>query len=146
MVYTAGTQRSGLFLNFWRQRWDSNPLRSVLQTDASTTSASPPYTQIYTQSCTQNALVSPIYATSSVPNLLKPHTACEKSRFCRPDFVGHYPPPVYNTQQNGPAVVDWGQEIRVGTSNSGAGPRVQTDTLQKYTDHAAHTGITSPAP
>ena len=66
--------------------------------------------------------------------------------FIQGDFVGHYPPPVYNTQQNGPAVIHWGQEIRVGTCTAGAGPRVQTDTLQKYTDHAAHTGITSPAP
>lgn len=61
-------------------------------------------------------------------------------------YVGHYPPAVYNTQQNGPAVVDWGQEIRVGTCTIGAGPRFQTDTHQKYTDHAAHTWITSPAP
>ena len=66
--------------------------------------------------------------------------------FIQGDFVGHYPPPVYNTQQNGPAVIHWGQEIRVGTCTAGAGPRVQTDTLQKYTDHAAHTGIISPAP
>ena len=57
-----------------------------------------------------------------------------------------YPIPVYNTSQNGAAVFHIGQEWRIGTCASGSGPRVQTDTLQKYTDHAAHTGITSPAP
>lgn len=56
------------------------------------------------------------------------------------------PTPVYNPQQNGSAVQHWGQEWRVGTCMIGSGPRVQTDTLQKYTDHAAHTGIVSPAP
>jgi hypothetical protein len=56
------------------------------------------------------------------------------------------PTPVYNTQQNRPAVYHWGQEWRIGTCTIGSGPRVQTDTLQKYTDHAAHIGITSPAP
>jgi len=58
----------------------------------------------------------------------------------------HYPTPVYNPSQNGSAVYHWGQEIRVGTCTIGSGPRVQTDTIQKYTDHGAHTGITSPAP
>ena len=62
------------------------------------------------------------------------------------ETAGHYPTPVYNQQQNGPAVYHWGQEWRVGTCTNGSGPRVQTDTLQKYTDHAAHAGITSPAP
>jgi hypothetical protein len=66
--------------------------------------------------------------------------------FIQGAFIGNYPPPVYNTQQNGPAVYSWGDEIRVGTCTFGAGPRVQTNTLQKYTDHAAHTGITTPAP
>jgi hypothetical protein len=66
--------------------------------------------------------------------------------FIQGAFIGNYPPPVYNTQQNGPAVYSWGDEIRIGTCTIGAGPRVQTNTLQKYTDHAAHTGITTPAP
>jgi hypothetical protein len=56
------------------------------------------------------------------------------------------PTPVFNMSENGPAVNHWGQEWRVGTCTIGSGPRVQTDTLRKYTDHAAHTGITSPAP
>lgn len=56
------------------------------------------------------------------------------------------PTPVYNPQENGLAVQHWGQEWRVGTCAIGSGPRVQTDTLQKYTDHAAHTNIVSPAP
>ena len=56
------------------------------------------------------------------------------------------PTPVYNTHQNGPAVQHWGQDWRVGTCQIGYGPRVQKDTLQKYTDHAAHTAITTPAP
>jgi hypothetical protein len=58
----------------------------------------------------------------------------------------HSPAPTYNQQQNGSAVQHWGQEWRLGTCMIGSGPRVQTDTIQKYTDHAAHTGITSPAP
>jgi len=35
-----------------------------------------------------------------------------------------------------------------GTCTTGAGPRprVETNTLQKYTDHAAYTGVTTPAP
>lgn len=56
------------------------------------------------------------------------------------------PTPVYNLQENGLAVQHWGQEWRVGTCAIGSGPRVQTDTIQKYTDHAAHTNIVSPAP
>jgi len=55
------------------------------------------------------------------------------------------PTPVYNTQQNGAAVQHWGQDYRVGACLTSA-PRVQSDTLQKYIDHAAHTGIVSPAP
>jgi hypothetical protein len=43
-------------------------------------------------------------------------------------------------------VVHWGQEWRAGSTTSGQGARVQTDTVQEYLDHARHTGITSPAP
>src|SRR6266436_4414284 len=85
----------------WRQRWDSNPLRPVLQTGASTTSASAPkktllkllkpcvnplqlVPKVYTQNCTQTALVSPIYAFPSLPNLLKPRTTFGNGGFCRP--------------------------------------------------------------
>jgi hypothetical protein len=43
-------------------------------------------------------------------------------------------------------VQHWGQEWLVGSETVGAGARVQTDTLQKYKDHARHEGIVSPAP
>jgi hypothetical protein len=46
----------------------------------------------------------------------------------------------------GQAVDHWGQEWRVGTLTIGSGARVQTDTIQKYTNHAEHQHITSPAP
>jgi hypothetical protein len=52
----------------WRWWWDSNPLRLVLQTSASTTSASPSKSfvpRVCKQSCTQTALVAPIYPYSS---------------------------------------------------------------------------------
>jgi len=41
-------------------------------------------------------------------------------------------------------VIYWGQEFQVGSSTPGQGAPVQTDTIQYYIDHAAHTGITSP--
>src|SRR5260370_39810017 len=37
-------------------------------------------------------------------------------------------------------------EWRIGTCITGAGPRVETNTLQNDTDHAAYTGLTTPAP
>jgi hypothetical protein len=42
-----------------------------------------PY-QFYNQNCTQTALVSPIYAISSLPSLLKPRTTGGNGGFCRP--------------------------------------------------------------
>lgn len=56
------------------------------------------------------------------------------------------PTPVYSANPNGAAVQHWGQEWRIGTCTIGSGPRVETNTLQKYTDHAAYTGVTTPAP
>lgn len=56
------------------------------------------------------------------------------------------PTPVYNANPNGAAVQHWGQEWRIGTCTTGSGPRVETNTLQKYTDHAAYTNVTTPAP
>jgi hypothetical protein len=50
------------------------------------------------------------------------------------------------TPLSGTAVDHWGQEWRVGSTTPGLGARVQTNTLQKYIDHARHTGIVSPAP
>jgi len=43
-------------------------------------------------------------------------------------------------------VVHWAQAIYIGSDTVGAGRKVQTDTLQKYLDHAAHEGIVSPVP
>jgi hypothetical protein len=47
---------------------------------------------------------------------------------------------------NGTSVQHWGQAWRVGSTLPGIGRRVQTNTLQKYIDHANSTGITTPAP
>ena len=43
-------------------------------------------------------------------------------------------------------VEHWGQDWYIGSVTPGIGGRVQSDTLQKYQDHAIHTGITSPNP
>jgi hypothetical protein len=43
-------------------------------------------------------------------------------------------------------VCHWGQEWWVGDATPGVGRRVQTNTLQKYLDHAAHLQIVTPAP
>ena len=34
----------------------------------------------------------------------------------------------------------------VGNTTPGSGAQVQTDTLQRYVDHAAHLNVVSPAP
>lgn len=58
-----------------------------------------------------------------------------------------YPTPVCPQSPLSPTtVVHWGQEWRAGSTTSGQGARVQTDTIQEYLDHALHTGISSPAP
>jgi len=44
------------------------------------------------------------------------------------------------------AVYHWGQDWFIGSTNPGSGSRVQSDTLQKYIDHAAHASIVSPNP
>ncbi len=54
------------------------------------------------------------------------------------------PTPVYNPSWSGVKVEHWSQDWRVGAC--GGGPRVQSDTIQKWTDHALHTGIISPNP
>ena len=54
------------------------------------------------------------------------------------------PTPVYNPNWTGVKVEHWSQDWRVGGCVSGA--RVQSDTLQKWTDHALHTNIVSPNP
>jgi hypothetical protein len=40
----------------------------------------------------------------------------------------------------------WSQELRVGSLTAGAGVRVQTDTIVRFTNHAEHQNIVSPAP
>lgn len=57
-------------------------------------------------------------------------------------------PAVPNTSCPGTAVAvqHWSQSWWIGTTTIGAGVRVQTDTLQKYENHAEHLVITSPAP
>jgi hypothetical protein len=44
------------------------------------------------------------------------------------------------------AVYHWGGQWFVGSSTIGSGRRVQTNTWQKFTDHAEHTNRVSPAP
>jgi len=56
------------------------------------------------------------------------------------------PVPVPTCDGNSTPVEHWSQEWRVGSIASGFGRRIQTDTLQKYLGHAAHTSIVSPAP
>jgi hypothetical protein len=56
------------------------------------------------------------------------------------------PTPVYNVNWTGVKVQHWGQDWHVGTCNLGFGPRVQSDTIQKWTDHALHTNIIDPNP
>lgn len=67
------------------------------------------------------------------------------------DFIGgerssRVPTPVYNLNWTGVKVQHWGQDWHVGTCVSGSGPRVQSDTIQKWTDHALHTNIKTPNP
>lgn len=42
------------------------------------------------------------------------------------------------------ATQHWGQAWYIGSTTPGKGTKVQTNTLQKYLDHARHTGIKSP--
>ena len=42
------------------------------------------------------------------------------------------------------ATQHWGQAWYIGSTTPGKGTKVQTNTLQKYLDHATHTGIKSP--
>jgi hypothetical protein len=56
-----------------------------------------------------------------------------------------YPTPVCPNNGSTP-VVHWGQEWVVGSTTSGSGAPVQTDTLQKYLDHGRHLNIVSPVP
>ncbi len=56
------------------------------------------------------------------------------------------PVPVPTCDGNSTAVHHFGQDWRVGSLATGFGRRVQTDTLQRYIGHAAHTSIVSPAP
>ena len=48
------------------------------------------------------------------------------------------PQPTYNANPS-VEVVKWGQAFSVGSLQTGAGARVQQDTLHKWIDHGAHT-------
>ena len=54
--------------------------------------------------------------------------------------------PVPDCSGAGTNVHHWGQSWYIGSTSSGVGRRVQTDTIQKKTNTAIHTGITSPVP
>lgn len=56
------------------------------------------------------------------------------------------PTPVYNPSWTGVEVETWGQDWHIGTCVNGSGPRVQSDNIEKWIDHALHTQIVSPAP
>jgi hypothetical protein len=70
----------------------------------------------------------------------------ELEDFIAGEAPSRIPKPIYNANQNGADVQHWGQEWRIGTCVTGAGPRVETDTLQKYVDHAAYNNVVTPAP
>jgi hypothetical protein len=78
--------------------------------------------------------------------------ACASQVVTFKDFIGGESPsripttPVFNPNFAGPKVQHWSQNLRAGTCTIGSGPRVQSDTIQKWTDHALHTGILSPNP
>lgn len=54
------------------------------------------------------------------------------------------PPPAPPTALSTTGVDSRAQEWHVGSNSNGDGPLVQTDTLQRYLDHAAHLDIKSP--
>jgi hypothetical protein len=59
----------------------------------------------------------------------------------------HFPTPQSPQSPLGSTkVCHWGQDIYVGSATIGSGRRVQSNTHQKYRDHAAHENITSPNP
>jgi len=64
--------------------------------------------------------------------------------------LGNIPPPnptpTFNIPPGTTEVQRRGQEWRVGSTVPSSGARVQTDTMQRFTDHGDNTGITSPAP
>jgi hypothetical protein len=59
---------------------------------------------------------------------------------------GFTPIPTPGCGSGSTAVEHWGQSWYVGTTANGSGARVQSDTLQKYQDHAVHNSIVSPNP
>jgi hypothetical protein len=62
------------------------------------------------------------------------------------ELSGRYPTPQSPGSAGAVKVYHWGQAIFVGSTTVGLGRRVQTDTLQKYSDRAAHENVTSPNP
>jgi hypothetical protein len=64
------------------------------------------------------------------------------------ETAGHVPPPQNpQTPLGATAVYHWDGEWSIGSADpsGGKGVRVQTNTWQKYQDHARHTNIVSPA-
>jgi hypothetical protein len=59
------------------------------------------------------------------------------------ESAGHKPTP-QAPSGGSTRVQHWGQEWYVGSVTPGSGTLVQTNTLQKYQDHATHEGVTSP--
>ena len=59
------------------------------------------------------------------------------------ESAGHTPTPLAPSGGS-TRVQHWGQEWYVGSLTPGRGTLVQTNTLQKYQDHATHDGVTSP--
>lgn len=59
---------------------------------------------------------------------------------------GRTPTPTSPGSPPGMAVYHWGQDWYIGSTTPGSGRRVQSDTLQKYTDHGEHQNIVTPNP
>jgi hypothetical protein len=62
------------------------------------------------------------------------------------EYSNYTPTPAYETNWTGVKAIHWGQDWHIGTCTNGSGPRAQSDVIQKWTDHALHTNIVSPAP
>jgi hypothetical protein len=66
--------------------------------------------------------------------------------FIQGEHVELPPIPLPGCAGNNTKVQHWGQGWWIGSLTIGAGRRVQSNTLQKYRDYAAHEGIVSPVP
>jgi len=69
------------------------------------------------------------------------------SDFIQGQRFTHVPTPQFGSENLGSEKVQhWGQEMYVGSTTNGAGRRVQSNTQQKFRDHATHEDIVSPNP